>query len=96
MGGVELLPSLFLAAGVMSILSALLFAFDKIMALAGKSRVPEGYLMLSALCLGAFGGLFSMVLFNHKVRRPLFYIGVPLLLFAQMGLAAYLKYLEAV
>ncbi len=48
--------------------------------------------MLSALCLGSFGSLFSMILFNHKVRRPLFYIGVPLLLFAQIGIAAYLKF----
>lgn len=86
-----LLTYMFAAGATMSLVAALLFAFDKVMALNGRRRVPEGYLMLTSLCMGAFGALLAMILFNHKVRRPLFYIGVPLFLFVQIGLAAYLR-----
>ena len=75
---------------LMCVLSFVLFAYDKISAVYGRHRLPEFYLLLPSACLGALGGLFGMILFNHKTRKPLFYIGVPLLLALQILLLWYI------
>ena len=66
-----------------------LFASDKHRACYGKRRIPELVLFASALIGGSFGALMSMLLFRHKTQKPLFRIGVPVLL-AVLCVALYL------
>ena len=73
----------------MSLLTVVLFAYDKHCATYGKWRIPEWILITCSVVMGAFGGLCGMVFFNHKTAKPLFYIFVPVLLFVQILLMAF-------
>ena len=61
----------------------LLFAIDKLKALAGRRRIPEAVLLTACLLGGALGGLLAMLFCWHKVRKPLSLILVPILFVAQ-------------
>ena len=47
-------------------------------------RIPEATLLGIAAAGGSLGTLLCMLLVRHKIRRPGFIIGVPLLLVAQL------------
>ena len=53
---------------------------------AGKKlwRVPENIFLLFALLGGSVGILAGMYAFRHKTRKPKFYIGIPVILAAQI------------
>lgn len=68
----------------MSVITFILFAYDKHCATYDKFRIPEWVLILCSALGGAFGGLCAMIFFNHKTAKPLFYIAVPLFLLAQV------------
>ena len=65
----------------------LLFGLDKWKAKRNAYRIREQTLLLWALAGGSVGALLGMRLFRHKTRKPLFYIGVPLILLAQITVA---------
>ena len=65
--------------GVLSAFTLLLFGWDKLMAKLGRRRIPEASLLFSCLAGGAVGGFVGMHLFHHKIRKPKFYVAVPLL-----------------
>lgn len=72
------------------IINAMGFLFmliDKQKARKKKWRIPESTLMLIAALGGSIGTLAGMYTVRHKTRHPKFYIGVPLLLTLQVGLA---------
>jgi uncharacterized membrane protein YsdA (DUF1294 family) len=49
-----------------------------------NQRIPEKYLMLLAICLGSIGIYLGMKKpINHKSLKPLFKIGVPLIILIQ-------------
>lgn len=58
------------------------YGYDKHRAYYAKFRVPEFVLILLAVIGGAFGALMGMLFFHHKIRKPLFYVTVPLLVLA--------------
>ncbi|MBM6896644.1 DUF1294 domain-containing protein [Pseudoflavonifractor capillosus] len=65
--------------GVLSAFTLLLFGWDKLMAKLGRRRIPEASLLFSCLAGGAVGGFVGMHLFHHKIRKPKFYVTIPLL-----------------
>ena len=65
--------------GTVSALTLFLFGWDKLMAKLGRRRIPEASLLFACLAGGAAGGLVGMYLFHHKIRKPKFYVTVPLL-----------------
>ncbi|MCR4602679.1 MAG: DUF1294 domain-containing protein [Prevotella sp.] len=67
------------------ILTFLLFAWDKHLAIYKRQRVPEAVLLILSIFFGAFGGLCSMIFFNHKTHKPAFYITVPILAVIQIA-----------
>lgn len=81
-----LLPAFYVA----SVVTFILFAYDKHCAVFGKWRVPEFVLLLASLFLGAFGGLCGMIMFNHKTSKKSFTLSVSLLLVFQTLAAAIL------
>ena len=78
---------LFCAANAVGFLA---FMADKIMARWGSRRIPEWVLLLIGLCGGATGGYIAMRLFHHKTRKPLFFILMPLMMVAEIGLYVWL------
>lgn len=74
-----------------NVVALLLCAVDKVRARAGKWRVPEGTLMLSAALGGAAGLLLAMLLLRHKTLHKKFTLGVPAILLAQVLLFILLK-----
>lgn len=63
---------------LMSIVTLIFFGIDKYKALTRKWRVPEAVLLSLTVIGGAFGGLLGMLAFRHKIRKPMFFITVPL------------------
>ena len=74
-----------------NVVALILCAVDKLRARAGKWRVPEGTLMLSAALGGAAGFLLAMLLLRHKTKHKMFTLGVPAILLAQVTLLVLLK-----
>jgi uncharacterized membrane protein YsdA (DUF1294 family) len=56
--------------------------YDKQLASFGKSksRIPENRLLSIAIIGGAPFMLLSMFIFRHKILKPKFFIGVPIIL----------------
>ena len=72
-----------------ALINLAVFAFygiDKAKAVRNEWRISEKSLMIAAL-FGAPGALFAMFVFRHKIKKPKFYIGVPLILIAEIILA---------
>ena len=67
--------------------AALLCAVDKRRARQNAWRVSEATLLLCAALGGSAGLLLAMLLLWHKVQRPKFILGVPLILLLQLALA---------
>lgn len=79
----------------------LLYGLDKLLAKLHARRIPERVLILAAVLGGSIGALLGMFVFRHKVRKPKFYIGIPVILLLQIALCIGLiwfwhRYLSAV
>ncbi len=57
-----------------------LMLIDKRRAVKNLWRIPERTLLLFALLGGSLGVLLGMRLFRHKTRKPLFAVGVPVII----------------
>lgn len=66
-----------------------LMLYDKFQAKNNLWRIPEATLLGIAVIGGSLGCLCAMYIVRHKTRRPKFTIGIPLLLAAQMLIAAW-------
>ena len=76
--------------GAASLVTLVTFGADKLCAIRQRSRIPEAVLLGLSVLGGSPGGLLGMLLFRHKIRSPQFAWGLPLVLAAQLLLAAYL------
>jgi len=85
----EILRLLLIWLGTVSILSFLLFGWDKLMAKLGRSRIPEAALLGAAFLGGGAGALLGMLLFRHKIRKAPFPVLVPLFFLLQLALLGF-------
>ena len=69
---------------IINIIAFTAFMLDKIYAAKSKWRISEKTLLILAFAGGSIGSLISMYLFRHKIRKPVFYIGIPLILSVQL------------
>ena len=83
-------PDLFILY-MMSLITFVLFAWDKHLAYAQKTRVPEMILLIFALLGGAFGALCAMIFFNHKTLHKKFTICVPVFLYLQLAIDIFFR-----
>lgn len=67
-----------------------LMCLDKARAKKQRRRIPEATLLWTAALGGSAGCLAAMYTVRHKTLHRKFTWGVPLLLLAQLGLAAWL------
>ncbi len=56
----------------MSVLTFLVWGWDKAAAIHDKWRIPERTLFILVFMGGAAGGVIGMLLFRHKTRKPHF------------------------
>lgn len=70
---------------VWNLFTFLLMGHDKRLARSGGWRVPERTLLACAACAGAIGVLAGMRCFHHKTKHPVFTVGVPIMLAAQIA-----------
>lgn len=70
------------------------FGLDKSRARRGAWRISESALMFLAAVGGSVGALAGMRVFHHKTRKPLFSIGVPVLLVLQVAVVAWVAVLS--
>lgn len=68
-------------------LSFVLMLADKHRAQKKRWRIPEAVLLITAIMGGSAGALVGMRLARHKTRKPLFALGIPLLLACHILLA---------
>ena len=67
----------------------LLMLIDKRNAQKHLFRVPEKVLLGIFILGGSLGGICGMVMFRHKTRKPVFSIGLPVMLLLQMAVFLY-------
>ncbi len=87
-GLLDKLPGVLFWVSVWSIVALIQMGLDKRRAKAGQRRIPEATLLLTALLGGSPGSLLGMMTFHHKTQKLKFRIGIPLILLAQLALAA--------
>ena len=68
-----------------NLLTLAIFGLDKYRAKVHRERIPEAALMGLAVIGGSVGALAGMWLFRHKIRKPKFKIGVPVIFFMEVA-----------
>lgn len=76
---------------ISSIITFMLFGWDKHLAIFQKNRIPELVLLLFSFLGGAFGALCGMIFFNHKTLHKRFTITVPILMFVQLAIVIFMR-----
>ena len=80
-----------IAAAVYAVVNIVVFAMygiDKHKAKRGKWRTPEKTLITAAV-FGIIGAALGMLVFHHKVNKPKFSVGLPLIFLAEVLAAAF-------
>ncbi len=78
---------------IINVTTFFVYAADKRKAKKGKMRVPEKTLFLLAGMGGSIGALLGMQVLHHKTKHLSFVAGIPLILIAQILLAAAIWFL---
>ncbi|MBR5509893.1 MAG: DUF1294 domain-containing protein [Lachnospiraceae bacterium] len=71
-----------------------LMGIDKRKAIKNQWRIPEKRLFLISLLGGSIGTWSGMYVFHHKTRHWYFVIGMPAILFLQVGLCLYFAFIH--
>ena len=72
---------------VINAITLLAYGIDKMKAKKGAYRIPEKTLIVLAIIGGSIGAILGMVLFRHKIRKPRFAVGLPVILALQIAAA---------
>ncbi|TCS11962.1 DUF1294 domain-containing protein [Caulobacter sp. BK020] len=73
-----------LLLGVLNLATFLVFGWDKLAAIDGRTRVPERLLLLLAALGGSPGALLARPVFRHKTRKQPFGAWLALIVFVQV------------
>lgn len=73
-----------------NVVTFFVYGYDKMMATAGRRRVPEKKLWLFALVGGSLGAMIAMEYFRHKTKKMSFYSLLLLIFLAQALLIFFL------
>lgn len=59
---------------LISLITLLMYKYDKIQAINGKYRISEAKLLILPWLLGSLGGFLGMYMFRHKTKKIYFVI----------------------
>lgn len=91
----EKLIILFCLYAIISSFSVIITVYDKHAARKRKRRIPENFLLFTAVCGGAIPMLITMKAINHKTQHNKFMLGLPaIILIHVLGIIGlmYIKY----
>ena len=81
---------LYILAGI-NLITLIIFGIDKFKAVKESgSRIPVSVLLLLSGVGGSIGGLLGMFIFRHKIRKPYFIAGVPMIIATQVAVLLYI------
>ena len=69
---------------IINIITLAAFGIDKFAAIKHRRRIREIILLGLAVLGGSVGALMGMYIFNHKVRKAYFRVGIPLIIIIQI------------
>ena len=69
---------------VMNLIAMLVTVIDKSAAIHSRQRISEKSLILIAVFGGAPMMLLTMLMIRHKTRKPLFMIGIPVIIVLEL------------
>ena len=72
-----------------NIIGFILPAADKSKSRKGQWRIPEKHLFLIAIIGGSVSEYISMRIYHHKTKHKRFMIGIPVIIFLQAVIAAF-------
>lgn len=75
---------------ILNVVGFFLMGMDKRRAVKHQWRIPEKSLFLCSLLGGSIGTWAGMYAFHHKTKHWYFVVGMPLILFLQIGIVCYL------
>ena len=67
-----------------SVIAFSCFGIDKWKAANHRWRIKEATLIGLCIIGGSLGGFAGMYIFRHKTKKPLFFVGIPIILTAQI------------
>ena len=79
----------FYALIIINIITFFVYGLDKLKAVNHWWRIPEWVLLGLAAAGGSAGACLGMIVFRHKTLRPLFCLGVPVILIVHAIVAVY-------
>ncbi len=71
---------------IINIISFILFAIDKFLAIKQKRRVRNSTLLGLSILGGSIGSIFGMYTFRHKTQRWYYKYGIPFIIIIQIVL----------
>lgn len=71
---------------LINLFAIVITAHDKLTAVNQRRRTPERTLMLIAVLGGSPAMYLTMLVIRHKTRKPLFMIGIPVILILELAL----------
>jgi uncharacterized membrane protein YsdA (DUF1294 family) len=74
-----------------SVVTLLAYGWDKVCAMNDWHRVPEIQLLGASVAGGGLAGLVAMLLFRHKIRKPVFFAAQAVGIVVSVGLLVSLK-----
>jgi len=77
---------------IINIIAFLFMALDKYFAVRQKWRISEMTLVLISVFGGSIGSLIGMIVWRHKINKPKFRFGIPVIILIQTGAAFWLLY----
>jgi uncharacterized membrane protein YsdA (DUF1294 family) len=72
-----------------NVLTFIFFGYDKYLAKNNKWRISENSLFMMSFMGGSIGAVLGMLLFRHKISKPVFYVSILIIIALQSVLVYY-------
>jgi uncharacterized membrane protein YsdA (DUF1294 family) len=72
-----------------NVLTFIFFGYDKYLAKNNKWRISENSLFMMSFMGGSIGAVLGMLLFRHKISKPIFYVSILIIIALQSVLVYY-------
>ena len=69
---------------IINVFTFIIFGVDKLKAKHNAYRISEKTLLTFCIFGGVLGGLFGMIVFRHKTKKPKFIYSLPIILIAYL------------
>lgn len=86
------MDTIIIYAVAVNAIAFVLYGIDKWNAIHDCRRIPEKTLLGIAAIGGSIGAYVGMQIFRHKIRKPRFYVGVPLIFVIQIAVLICIYY----